>query len=192
MKKVEELEGFRERRKKRLNIFHLDDDFIMTDSPFKGYPFYSDSLIITPQGKIVIKQGYRWNGCTPKFNIANMAILGTFDGKLDKITNKPQLYYATLVHDVLYHYYGYHGIPLKKLDRLFLKMMRESGFPKAKLYYNVVRAIGVVNGLIQNTIKLEKRTKEYKRGFWKANRKSLSQLYRTLKGSNIQSEAKAA
>lgn len=190
MKQVECMAGFKERRKKKLCTFHLDDDYTITEPSFGAYPFYSKFLIISPQGKIVVKRGYTWNGCSPKFTIFGIWLIGTFDGKLDQDINKPKLYYATLVHDVLYHYYGYHGIPLKKIDRLFLEMMRERHFSKAFLYYLALRLVGMLNIRFQNIVKVDSKTREYKRKFWKKNRELLAHLYSKLQKSNLQGEPK--
>lgn len=187
MKKVEELEGFRERNKKSLWIFSLDKQYCRLEPALRNYPFNSEWLKITPKGQIIIEKGYSWNGCSPKKSIFDIFIVGTFDGYLEKETGKPKLYEATLVHDALYQYYGYHGIPRKVIDILFLDMMREKYFRHSYLYYLTVRIIG--RTFFKDIIKVEGKTREFYKEFWSLNRRKLRPLYILLNSESLKKKS---
>lgn len=86
------------------------------------------------------KEGYSWDGCSPKFNIYDM-IFGTSDGVVDKRSGKPKAFYASMIHDVLYQFTD-HGFTRKQVDIIFLYLMKEYDFRPAKLYYHAVRTFG--------------------------------------------------
>ncbi len=141
MKKVEICKGFKKPTKKRIWIFKLEKNY-STKTKFKNYNFSSEWLTINKKGIITVKKKYAWNGCTPKFNFLDLAAIGTPDGIINIETMKPKTYYASLIHDVLYQYYGYHGINRKNIDLLFLEIMRENKFMLALIYFCAVRVFG--------------------------------------------------
>ena len=99
--------------------------------------FESDFVKIENQ-TVTVKEGYSWDGCSPKFKIGNK-IIGTPDGKNDECR------FASLYHDVFYQY----ARELKKqgLIRLmvdyqfFLDLLLEE-FRFSQLYYEAVRLFG--------------------------------------------------
>lgn len=123
----------------------IDNDHSEHQTNIKGIDFENDWLRIWPDGLIEVEPHYAWNGCSPKFNLLDFT-LGTPDGKLDLNTGKPLTYYASKVHDVLYQFKGLHGVKRKEADDLFLKMLQDSGFMWAKVYYGFVRAFGWMLG----------------------------------------------
>lgn len=141
MKKIEEIGGFKKRNKRALWIFKLDKQFEIV-TYIKNYEFSAKWLEIEKKGKIKIPKGYAWDGCTFKKSVLDIFIIGTPDGIIDIDTMKPKTYYASLVHDALYQYYGYHGISRKAIDKLFLDMMKKTKFKLSLLYYTVVRIAG--------------------------------------------------
>lgn len=170
MNKVEVLKGFIPRNKKSVWIFKLDGDYKM-ESGLEGYSFDSEWLQITAKGRLVIKKGYAWDGCSPKKMICGK-VVGTPDGLISKKSGKPKTYYASLVHDALYQYYGYHGIPRKTVDRLFYHMLKKSGFKASFIYHLAVRVFG---GLIfgkREKVKFPGR--EYFTKFWELNRRLIT------------------
>lgn len=133
--------AFEPREKHSLWIFKLDQDFsLQTD--WKGIDFQARWLRIREDGLLTIPAGYAWDGCSFKLSVLDLFIIGTPDGIIDIVTMKPRTYYASLVHDVLYQYYGYHGIPRIEIDRNFRFMLRKSHFALASVYYRAVRLLG--------------------------------------------------
>ena len=63
-----------------------------------------------PDGRLIIPREYTWDGCTPKFSILDIFVIGTPDGIKNINTGKPKTYFASLVHDVLYQYFRWHEI----------------------------------------------------------------------------------
>ncbi|HOT63472.1 MAG TPA: hypothetical protein PLU93_11490, partial [Treponemataceae bacterium] len=88
------------------------------------------------------RAGYAWDGNSKKFNVLDLFIVGTPDGIVDIRTMKPKTWYASLAHDALYQYYGYHGLSLAEMDRVYLQFAREADFALAGVYYACVRALG--------------------------------------------------
>lgn len=120
-------------------------------SSLRGYQCDSKWLRVEPCGRVTVKAGktgYAWDGCTPKFSLLGLIIVGTPDGHIDVETMKPKTYYASLVHDALYQYLDTIPIPRKEIDRVFLEMLKETAFPLAFLYYIAVRIFGGV-GVVQ-------------------------------------------
>ena len=102
----------------------------------------SDNGTITVKGSY--KNGYAWDGCTPKWNLLHIT-WGSFDGKLkrfDKGDYKPYTYYASMVHDALYQYKRCVPVTRKEVDCLFYIMLKESGFMLSCMFYIGVRLFG--------------------------------------------------
>ncbi len=105
-------------------------------------------LRIDEDGTITVKgshdRGYAWDGCTPKLNFLHIT-WGNFDGLLIKHGEsdyKPYTYYASMVHDVLYQYKRCALITRAEADKIFLHMLRKSGFMWSYMYYLGVRSLG--------------------------------------------------
>lgn len=86
------------------------------------------------------ESGYAWDGCTPKWSLLNLVIVGVPDGHVDHRTMKPFTYHASLVHDALYQYLDSVPVPKAEIDRLFLKMLGD--FKLRRLYYLAVKYFG--------------------------------------------------
>ena len=110
--------------------------------------YESEFLHITTDGKITVKgkpdRNYAWNGCTPMYQFMGLSF-GTPDGTTNIETKKPHAYYASMFHDVLYQNKEC-GLSRLDADRLFYVLLKESGFPLAKIYYLAVRAVGWIFG----------------------------------------------
>lgn len=162
MRSIETIDGFVKRNKRALWVFKLEEVY-RAPSNFVDYEFNSEWLQIDEVGTIEIRKGYGWDGCTFKKSVLDVFIVGTPDGIIDIETLKPKTYYASLVHDALYQYYGYHGIRRRDIDRLFLTMMRKKKFKPALLYYLAVRVFG---GLFFCRRKLIREGKVYFKDYW--------------------------
>jgi hypothetical protein len=129
-------------------LYRLDKNFSW-DSQFisdEDHVFFDDKgkvrLIIQRSGIITVTQGYAWNGCSPKFCLFDF-LIGTPEGVVHKDSEKPKTYYASLVHDALYQFLE-KELPLdrKQADGAFLRLMKESEFAPATLYWLAVRLFG--------------------------------------------------
>ena len=107
-------------------------------------------LNINENGTITVKgtykNGYAWDGCTPKRNFLHIT-WGNFDGELKRFSKgdyKPYTYYASMIHDVLYQYKRCAPITRKEVDRIFYIMLKESSFMWARMFYLGVRMFGLV------------------------------------------------
>jgi hypothetical protein len=90
-------------------------------------------LQITPDGAITVRAGFEFDGST-----------FSPDGRRDRATGKPRMYYPALVHDALYVFLPHTPFSRREIDDIFLRMMREAGFRPAWLYFGMVRALGGV------------------------------------------------
>ncbi len=111
--------------------------------------FTNEWLQISENGDVVVKgsngTGYAWDGCTPKWNIFDLFLVGTPDGRTIVNTGKPITYYASLIHDVLCQFHSEIGISRKEVDKVFLLYLGD--FSLRYLYYFSVRSYGVYLGL---------------------------------------------
>jgi hypothetical protein len=103
------------------------------------WPVYFAKLGVTKYS-IYIREGFRWDGCTPSINFFGIW-LGTPDGRKDE-TGKPRMFVPSCVHDILY--INLDRIPLsrKTVDLIFYELAKEKKFLFAGLYYIAVRALG--------------------------------------------------
>ena len=107
-----------------------------------GITFRSRWLTVEENGTITVAAEYAWDGNSKKLNVFDLFVLGTPDGIVDVRTMKPKTWYASLVHDALYQYYGYHGIARKDMDAIYRALAREANFAPAELYWLIVRICG--------------------------------------------------
>ena len=133
---------------RRIYKFTLEEDYSKKlsvkplkklEGKYKGKTW----LEIYPSGMMIIKNGYSWDGCSPKFYICGKEF-GTPDGPINSETQKPETYYASLVHDALYQFKENidQYITRKQADKLFYQLMKENSFKFSSLYYFIVRLVG--------------------------------------------------
>jgi hypothetical protein len=116
------------------------DSYFMIDIGIRGYEFQNEWIQINTIGYLTIKEGYAWDGCTPKICVFGR-VIGTPDGRIGE-DGKPITWKASLVHDALYQFIELHKIPRKEIDALFLENLRSVDFKFARLYYAAVRMFG--------------------------------------------------
>jgi hypothetical protein len=138
---IDDHPGFVARNKRSIWVYKLDEDFEYL-LPYKGSSLKARWLAIHPDGRMIIPKGYAWDGCTPKFSLFDLAIIGTPDGMIDVKSGKPKTHDASLIHDALYQYYLWHELTEENIDRLFYQILREQKFKLAWIYYQSVRLFG--------------------------------------------------
>lgn len=134
-------------------IFTIHEDYSYPTGWKLETPFDSEWLTISTSGRVTVKaneNGYSWDGCTPKWSVLNLFIIGVPDGHVDYRTGQPYTYYASLVHDALYQYLDTVPVPKAKIDLLFLKMLGD--FRLRKIYYFFVKHVGG-RGVVQKGLK---------------------------------------
>lgn len=128
---------------------HRRDEYIKTNIFRRNFESSNGFISLTPDGVFRIngscEEGYAWDGCTPKWEFLDL-VYGTPDGRLDFLTEKPITYYASMFHDALYQYKEEIKISRITADYLFYKILRESGFFWAPVYYVAVRTFGLLFG----------------------------------------------
>lgn len=124
---------------------YVHDTDVSIETNLKPEEFENDFLRIKSDGTITVKgsvkDGYAWDGCSPKKEILDL-LWGTPDGKLDYRTEKPMTYYASMIHDAVYQFKGEVDISRREADRIFLLILKESKFFWARLYGFGVRVGG--------------------------------------------------
>lgn len=138
---IEEFSGFRKCPKSGVWIFRLEADYSYQTGAAAEF-LESKWLRIETSGLITVKAGYAWNGCSPKFSVLDLFVLGTPDGIVNVGTMRPKAYYASLVHDALYQYFSYHSFSRKEADLIFRSILRRDRFLLGPVYYFFVRAFG--------------------------------------------------
>jgi Protein of unknown function (DUF1353) len=110
-------------------------------------------LELFPAGRAVVKGGYAWDGCTPKFSVFDI-VVGVPDGVPNRTTRKPKAYYASLMHDVLYQFLDA-GSPVSraKADKVFLGILARDAFAPGWIYYAAVRVFGGLTRLIARRVR---------------------------------------
>jgi len=122
-------------------IFKTAKD-VSVKTDISGISFRSRWLEIKPEGLITVRAGYAWDGNSKKANVFDLFIIGTPDGIIDVRTMKPKTWYASLVHDALYQYFGYHGISRKDSDAIYRMLALEGHFQLTPVYYFFIRLLG--------------------------------------------------
>lgn len=102
---------------------------------------------VYPDGDCEVYRGYSWDGCTPKYIILNRWVIGTSDGKINKTTNKPILYYPSLNHDVLCQFKNILELDQWDIDNWFMSDMKyhKVGELRSLFYYVSVRLWQIIN-----------------------------------------------
>lgn len=144
-------------------IFELQGDYEVNLKDFVAvnvseHHVFEDSkgivrLELFPGGRAVVKSGYAWDGCTPKFSVFDI-VLGIPDGIPHSTTRKPKAYYASLLHDVLYQFLDA-GSPISRAeaDQVFLGILARDAFAPRWIYYAAVRLFGGLTRLMARRVR---------------------------------------
>lgn len=122
-----------------------------------GYAFLDKTGVkrfeIHPDGTAKVLKGYAWDGCTPKWAIADI-LIGTPDGAPNPTTQKPKTYYASLLHDVLCQFLDVNpDIPRATADKIFLEILENNDFAPRRFYYLAVMLFGKISQYIKRTVR---------------------------------------
>ena len=111
------------KKRKGIYKFAVKEDVFFKEVPII-HPFKKEFLEITDDGHVIVrgtyKNGYAWDGCTPKWNILDLWVMGIPDGRTLVDTGTPTTYHASMVHDILCQYQKEIGITRKQADDIFL------------------------------------------------------------------------
>ena len=118
------------------HVVRVVDEDVVFSSP-AGTPLGC----ISRHGFIEIHPGYSWDGCSPKYVLLGLFVLGTPDGPPDPITGVPATYYASLVHDFLMQFAYHSQMPftVAEIDKIFKAILDRDGFELSGTYHLAVR-----------------------------------------------------
>lgn len=102
---------------------------------------------VTSLGRAVISAGYASDGCSFKWSILDLFVIGTPDGVINHNTGLPITYDAFMKHDVLRQFQAQLGMRSEDIDLIFYKDLKRAKFALAKFYYFVVRVQATILGL---------------------------------------------
>ena len=143
------------KKRKGIYKFVTREDLTFNNTPIKK-DFENEWLLISEDGDVVVKgsngQGYAWDGCTPKWNVFDLFLIGTPDGRTIVNTEKPITYYASLIHDILCQFAPDIEISRKQADKVFLIYLGD--FNLRYLYYFAVRSYGIYLGFKSGLISM--------------------------------------
>jgi len=121
--------------------------YITTD--LTGVELDNEWLKIEKTGKIKIKgvnkNGYAWDGCSPKFEVLDL-LIGTPDGAVNLNTEKPYTYYASMFHDCLYQFKDSVPVSRFQADMIFTKLLKRDKFFWWAVYGFFVFTFGCIYG----------------------------------------------
>ena len=134
----------RRRRASTVNYkkYRLEHDLAI-QTGLLGYEWADERVIVHASGTIIVRAGFSWNGCSPKFSLLDFEF-GTNDGAVDQKTMLPKTYKASMLHDALVRSRAAMGIEMKTCDLVFYAQLKRDGFRWAKLYFWAVRAHAII------------------------------------------------
>ncbi len=127
-------------------IYCIKIDYVYKSS-IKDRKFENEWFKLERDGTVIVKgsnkEGYAWDGCSPKIKIKDI-YFGTPEAVLNFETGMSKTYYASLIHDVFYQFSKEikSFVNRKEVDREFWSILREHKFRFAKIYYGFVRILG--------------------------------------------------
>ncbi|CUB03169.1 hypothetical protein Ga0061065_10317 [Marinomonas fungiae] len=122
-----------------LNLYVLEQDFELEHPKLEGISFHNEWCSLS-NGKLTIKKGYSHDGCSPKFSVLGLIVIGVPDGHL--INNKPITYNASLVHDCFCQFRDVIPITKSIVVEIFSDMLKEAKFALRKIYVKAVDLYG--------------------------------------------------
>ncbi|MBN1406132.1 MAG: hypothetical protein JW946_06405 [Candidatus Omnitrophica bacterium] len=129
-----------------VHIYCIKKDYVYKTA-IKNRALENEWVKLEADGTIIVKgtnrQGYAWDGCSPKIKIKDI-YFGTPEAVLNFNTGQSKTYYASLIHDVLYQFNKDIKPPIKRIDadREFYCILKKDNFRFAAAYYRAVRVLG--------------------------------------------------
>lgn len=111
-----------------------------------SHVYYRDWFVLhinQDTATIVIRKGYAWDGCTPKFRLFGR-LFGVWDGFFNLKTHRQDTYYASLVHDTLCQFMAQHPFKREDVDKVFLHLAKRDNFIFAYPYYWAIRLFALL------------------------------------------------
>lgn len=123
---------------KRPYKWTLSEDYFIRIPDEYPLPDFQNEWVTIVNNYMKVHSQYSWDGASFK-RIIFGKLVGIWDGLVIESTGKQQLYYPTLIHDILTQF----RIGRRKTaDQIFYWMMEDVGFKFKKLYYRAVRIFG--------------------------------------------------
>lgn len=116
--------------------YQLEEDFTYEHPLLKNLSVDQEWMSIQ-DGKITVKKGYAWNGCSPNKIILGLWKVGTPNGAMRH--GKAWTYYASLVHDALTQYRASINITREDSIVIFGDILTEAKWPLTGLYTLALR-----------------------------------------------------
>ena len=127
--------------KKKPWLFKLSADYSWNAAGFISIDITFDNpWLKIHNGVITVKQGYAWDGCSHKWVIADLWVIGTPDGRLHH--GLPITYHASLIHDALTQFRAVLPVTHQQATAIFDAMLKERRFFWRKLYVWAVSILG--------------------------------------------------
>lgn len=120
--------------------YRLKNDFVHESPHLAGITF-CNAWVVIEGGRMLIREGYAWDGCTPAMRLPGGVWLGPPDGPV-AADGWPQTARASLVHDALCQFRA--DIPITKAASvaIFRDLLRGAGWPWWRLYSWAVAVFG--------------------------------------------------
>lgn len=107
-------------------IYDISDFYKGCNIKFYSYDLRGRTLCgYIQSGVLHIKEGFTWDGCTPKFRIFGI-IFGVPDFN--------ETYRASAIHDFLINHEDEHSMSRYEMDMIFDKLLQEDNFKYRCLY----------------------------------------------------------
>lgn len=121
------------------NLYQLDEDYTITHTALDGITFHNEWCSIE-HGCITVHAGYSHDGCSPKWDMAGLGVLGVPDGRLHE--GRPITYYPSLIHDVFCQFRDLIEISKEAVLQIWNDMLAEVEFGSRLLYVTAVDWLG--------------------------------------------------
>ena len=126
---------------KKLWLFKLSADYSWDASRFISSNISFDNAWLKIYNSVItVKQGYAWDGCSYKWVIADLWVIGTPDGRLHH--GLPITYHASLIHDALTQFRAALPVTHQQATAIFDAILKERRFFWRKLYVWAVSMLG--------------------------------------------------
>jgi len=130
------------RKRKGPWIYKIDQAYVyhpksVTIRVSQHFPYMT---LLKETNAIIVHAGYAWDGCSYKFNVLDLFVWGSPDGRCDIHTGKPKTYYASLVHDALTQYLDEIDLTDTEVHTIFAEMLQD--FKLRRLYIWAVKVFG--------------------------------------------------